>query len=151
MDYCFQVQSLNYNYSKSLYKAFRFNIIFALVFFGLLLFLANIQSAIAFSLLLFISLHFKSLSHTKYFVPKLEIKQGHVFIMYNDKGEEKNISGLCSDFRFKKNMSISRARDPYLTIYYKDDRIIEQFLDSSEEWKEKDFDEAIKALQDCKY
>ncbi len=144
MDYHFQSHNLNYDYKAELKKAMQFNILFSAVLFILIFFLANIQSAVLVSLLLFISLYLKSLSRNKYFISQLEINKNTLSIIYKEKGIERQLNGTCNDFKFKKKMAVSRSRIPYLRIYFNGESAIEQFVNL--DWTEKDFNEAIKAL-----
>lgn len=94
-------------------------------------------------MVIFIILVLKSNGRDRYFIYSISIRSSEVELNYGDKDDQKTVKDNIEFFKFKKRSAFSKSRVMYLSVYYKDNLLLEQFEEGT--WDESKFDEVIDA------
>jgi len=130
-----------HGYSTRVNQSIKFILVVCILIFLLSILLSDWKYATVFSSLIFIIQIFKTLNQNRYFISRINIEDGNVQVEYTDKDEKKCISGMLSDFTFKKKAVYSKIKVVYLQIKYKNELAINQY--EIEKWTENIMDNIV--------
>ncbi|MGZ3819347.1 MAG: hypothetical protein ACXVB6_02060, partial [Mucilaginibacter sp.] len=94
-------------------------------------------------MIIFIILVLRSSGRNRYFINSISVRSSEVELNYSDKDDKKTVEDSIEFFKFKKKSAFSRTRVIYLSVYYKGNLLLEQFVEGT--WDESKFDEVIDA------
>ena len=147
----YKTQIVGYDYKSIISNKITMNLVYSFILLVVIVCVGTYPYSILMWLVFPVTQILMSLNEYRFFISEMVIEDEFVKMFFFDKGVNVIIEGPLSEFKFKKRFAISRTREPYLAVYFKNIKVVEQFLDATKiDWIEEYFNILVELTKESR-